>query len=225
MRSTDSSPAAVPLKGQLLFICAERWFSSHAPHVWGESAASSLRVFRSPSEAHSALGHTRFRLAVVVIDDLLVQAGHPDSVLPKGRGRIPVFYLRVSDDMDPVRSIVAQANAVIVIPSHGPDTFESFVDLFVSPDSNSRFDSIRISPEVNEFPQRLSKAREIFEKAFLLESFRIHGGNVSRTAKALGITRRSLQIRLRKCGLPALDSSPKLIRDADASHATSAPSS
>jgi DNA-binding NtrC family response regulator len=46
---------------------------------------------------------------------------------------------------------------------------------------------------------------EAFERRFLGEALREHGGNVSRTAEAIGMVRQSLQQKLRELGLRARD--------------------
>jgi two-component system nitrogen regulation response regulator NtrX len=49
------------------------------------------------------------------------------------------------------------------------------------------------------------KAVESFERAYLLRALRAHGGNISRTAEAIGMVRQSLQQKIRELGLRAED--------------------
>jgi two-component system response regulator AtoC/two-component system nitrogen regulation response regulator NtrX len=44
-------------------------------------------------------------------------------------------------------------------------------------------------------------AVEGFERDFLLRALRANGGNVSRTAEAIGMVRQSLQLKIRELGL------------------------
>ena len=53
-----------------------------------------------------------------------------------------------------------------------------------------------------------------FERAYLLAALRANGGNVSRTAAAIGMVRQSLQQKIRELGLRAELESEGL-RDAD----------
>ena len=48
---------------------------------------------------------------------------------------------------------------------------------------------------------RLAEARAAFEKEFLEEKLREHGGNISRTAEAVGLARESLSRKLRSLGV------------------------
>ncbi len=55
------------------------------------------------------------------------------------------------------------------------------------------------------FTESKRRALESFEKAYLVEALRRHGGNVSRTAEAIGIARQSLQQKLKELGLRAAE--------------------
>jgi len=59
--------------------------------------------------------------------------------------------------------------------------------------------SIRI--DIESFPLNFRAARKLFCFHYLSEALALHDGNISRTAKALGISRRNLQIKLRQLGL------------------------
>ncbi len=48
---------------------------------------------------------------------------------------------------------------------------------------------------------RLSDARTLFEREFLSEKLRDHGGNISRTAEVVGLKRESLSRKLRSLGI------------------------
>jgi two-component system nitrogen regulation response regulator NtrX len=51
------------------------------------------------------------------------------------------------------------------------------------------------------FAEAKRAATERFERQFLGEALRQHGGNVSRTAEAVGMVRQSLQQKLKELGL------------------------
>jgi DNA-binding NtrC family response regulator len=62
------------------------------------------------------------------------------------------------------------------------------------------------SPEAGlTFAEAKRQAVEAFERAYLSRALREHGGNVSRTAEAVGMVRQSLQQKLRELGLKAQD--------------------
>jgi len=44
-----------------------------------------------------------------------------------------------------------------------------------------------------------------FERDYLIRALREHGGNVSRTAEAIGMVRQSLQQKIRELGLRSQD--------------------
>jgi len=52
-------------------------------------------------------------------------------------------------------------------------------------------------------PVFMSDAVEALERKMIVETLRLHGGNVSRTARNLGITRRGLQLKLNRYGISA----------------------
>ncbi|HSE15903.1 MAG TPA: sigma 54-interacting transcriptional regulator [Pyrinomonadaceae bacterium] len=52
-------------------------------------------------------------------------------------------------------------------------------------------------------PVFMSDAVEALERKMIVETLRLHDGNVSRTARALGITRRGLQLKLSRYGISA----------------------
>jgi len=52
-----------------------------------------------------------------------------------------------------------------------------------------------------EYPLQLREAVVQFELAFLAKALDRHDGNVSRTAVSLGVTRRTLQLKIKRCGL------------------------
>ena len=51
------------------------------------------------------------------------------------------------------------------------------------------------------FSEAKKRTVESFERAFLLGALRQHGGNISRTAEAIGMVRQSLQQKIRELGL------------------------
>jgi DNA-binding NtrC family response regulator len=52
-------------------------------------------------------------------------------------------------------------------------------------------------------PVFMSDAVEALERKMIVEALRLRGGNVSRTARDLGITRRGLQLKLSRYGISA----------------------
>jgi DNA-binding NtrC family response regulator len=46
-----------------------------------------------------------------------------------------------------------------------------------------------------------SEAHRAFEVQFLTQALREHGGNITRTAEAIGMTRRNLQVKIQKLGI------------------------
>ena len=52
-------------------------------------------------------------------------------------------------------------------------------------------------------PVFMSAAVEALERKMIVETLRLHGGNVSRTARDLGITRRGLQLKLNRYRISA----------------------
>jgi DNA-binding NtrC family response regulator len=56
------------------------------------------------------------------------------------------------------------------------------------------------------YTEAQQRARDAFDRAFLGAALERHGGNISRTAEALGLHRQSLQKLLRKAGLRDIDS-------------------
>ena len=55
------------------------------------------------------------------------------------------------------------------------------------------------------FAEAKRRATEAFERDYLLRALRANGGNVSRTAEAIGMVRQSLQQKIRELGLRAED--------------------
>jgi DNA-binding NtrC family response regulator len=55
------------------------------------------------------------------------------------------------------------------------------------------------------FSDAKKRAVERFERAFLLQALRSHGGNISRAAESVGMVRQSLQQKIRELGLRAED--------------------
>jgi DNA-binding NtrC family response regulator len=59
--------------------------------------------------------------------------------------------------------------------------------------------------EVTSFAEAKRRAVEQFERAYLVDVLRQHGGNISQTAEAIGMVRQSLQQKLRELGIRAED--------------------
>ncbi len=69
-------------------------------------------------------------------------------------------------------------------------------------------DSAPATPDAgDDMPFREAKDRMVldFERGYLLRALRAHGGNISRTAEAIGMVRQSLQQKIRELGLRAED--------------------
>jgi DNA-binding NtrC family response regulator len=49
----------------------------------------------------------------------------------------------------------------------------------------------------------MNAAVEALERKMIVDTLRLHGGNVSRSARDLGITRRGLQLKLNRYGITA----------------------
>jgi two-component system response regulator HydG len=76
--------------------------------------------------------------------------------------------------------------------------------------SDLRLDAARPAREATpgqgaSFADAKKRAVEDFERTFLLRALREHGGNVSRTAEAVGMVRQSLQQKLRELGIRAAE--------------------
>ncbi|MDX1650166.1 MAG: sigma 54-interacting transcriptional regulator, partial [Myxococcota bacterium] len=74
------------------------------------------------------------------------------------------------------------------------------------------------------FAEAKREAVERFERDYLLRALRAHGGNVSRTAAAVGMVRQSLQQKIRDLGLRDEDWSPERGADPDSNPSTEEPS-
>jgi DNA-binding NtrC family response regulator len=59
------------------------------------------------------------------------------------------------------------------------------------------------------FGEAKKRVVESFERSYLLDALRCHGGNVSRTAESIGMVRQSLQQKIRELGLRDEDWSPE----------------
>jgi DNA-binding NtrC family response regulator len=66
-------------------------------------------------------------------------------------------------------------------------------------------DSALGSAEAGGFADAKRQATEDFERSFLLRALRRHGGNISRTAEAIGMVRQSLQQKIRELDLRSED--------------------
>jgi arginine utilization regulatory protein len=59
------------------------------------------------------------------------------------------------------------------------------------------------------FGEAKKRVVESFERSYLLDALRRHGGNVSRTAESIGMVRQSLQQKIRELGLRDEDWNPE----------------
>jgi DNA-binding NtrC family response regulator len=58
-----------------------------------------------------------------------------------------------------------------------------------------------VPPRAGSFADAKRAVVDDFERTFLTDALRQHGGNVSRTAEAIGMVRQSLQQKIRELGL------------------------
>lgn len=70
-----------------------------------------------------------------------------------------------------------------------------------------------------EYPLQLREAVIQFELVFLAKALDRHDGNLSRTAISLGVARRTLQLKIKRCGL---NSVPKRTINESSDYAQSA---
>jgi DNA-binding NtrC family response regulator len=98
-----------------------------------------------------------------------------------------------------LRNVLEQA----AVLSSGPVIEEQ--DLHLGPGAS---DGVAPPPAAgDDVPFREAKDRMVleFERNYLLRALRAHGGNISRTAEAIGMVRQSLQQKIRELGLRAED--------------------
>lgn len=77
------------------------------------------------------------------------------------------------------------------------------------PRTKSQNTSIRVS--VTQYPAQVREAVLHFRRYYLQQALERYGGNISRTARAIGISRRTLQLQLKEGGIPelAVDRAPQ----------------
>ncbi|MCL4306487.1 hypothetical protein KJZ99_11265 [bacterium] len=62
---------------------------------------------------------------------------------------------------------------------------------------------------IGSFPINLRAATRSFCFHYLKEALAMHNGNISKTAKSLGISRRNLQLKLKQLGIKREDIQPR----------------
>jgi DNA-binding NtrC family response regulator len=110
--------------------------------------------------------------------------GRPAPVLPAEVGRLLLAYPWPGN----VRQLEGEINRLVVLAGEGPVRAE------------------HLSPGLTGARQRpggstLAEARSSFERELIGRSLRAHQGNRTRTARALGITRQALALKMRRLGL------------------------
>jgi DNA-binding NtrC family response regulator len=93
-----------------------------------------------------------------------------------------------------LRNVIEQA--AVLAPGEAVDACD-----LVLPEGDAAVGG-RAAPDLSlPFGDAKRQAVEDFERAYLLRALREHGGNVSRTAEAIGMVRQSLQQKIRELGL------------------------
>jgi transcriptional regulator with GAF, ATPase, and Fis domain len=100
-----------------------------------------------------------------------------------------------------VQRIIARAeDGTVITPDHlSPELRRTSEQMFTPAGSIS----LGSPASDSGAPVFMSAAVEALERKMIIETLRVHGGNVSRTARDLGITRRGLQLKLNRYGISA----------------------
>jgi DNA-binding NtrC family response regulator len=98
-----------------------------------------------------------------------------------------------------LRNVIEQA----AVLSSGPCVGEDDLRLDLAPPGATASGDAALAGAC--FSEAKKRTVETFERRFLLEALRANGGNVSRTAEAIGMVRQSLQQKIRELGLRAED--------------------
>jgi two-component system response regulator HupR/HoxA len=100
-----------------------------------------------------------------------------------------------------VQRIIARAeDGTIITPDHLSPELRHMSEHMFTPAGPLAYGSASIDTGAPVF---MSDAVEALERKMIVETLRLHGGNVSRTARDLGITRRGLQLKLNRYGISA----------------------
>ena len=100
-----------------------------------------------------------------------------------------------------VQRIIARAeDGTVITPDHlSPELRRTSEQMFTPAGSIS----LGSPASDSGAPVFMSAAVEALERKMIIETLRVHSGNVSRTARDLGITRRGLQLKLNRYGISA----------------------
>ncbi len=141
-------------------------------------------------ERREDLGALAARFSVQVADRL----GRPRKPLANGTLAALARYSWPGNVRE-LRNVIEQAAVLSSGEEIGPDDLNLPVASVVAPGDVSE-------PALGErFAEAKRTAIERFERQYLLRALRAHGGNISRTADAIGIVRQSLQQKIRDLGL------------------------
>ena len=100
-----------------------------------------------------------------------------------------------------VQRIIARAeDGTVIAPDHLSPELRHMSEHMFTPAGSVAHGSASIDTGAPVF---MSDAVEALERKMIVETLRLHGGNVSRTARDLGITRRGLQLKLNRYGISA----------------------
>jgi two-component system response regulator HupR/HoxA len=102
-----------------------------------------------------------------------------------------------------VQRIIARAeDGTVITPDHLSPELRRMSEQMFTPTGQTSPGTASINAGAPVF---MSAAVEALERKMIVETLRLHAGNVSRTARDLGITRRGLQLKLNRYGINATD--------------------
>jgi DNA-binding NtrC family response regulator/tetratricopeptide (TPR) repeat protein len=102
-----------------------------------------------------------------------------------------------------VQRIIARAeDGTVITPDHLSPELRRMSEQMFTPTGQISTGTASINAGAPVF---MSAAVEALERKMIVETLRLHAGNVSRTARDLGITRRGLQLKLNRYGISATD--------------------
>jgi transcriptional regulator with GAF, ATPase, and Fis domain len=102
-----------------------------------------------------------------------------------------------------VQRIIARAeDGTVITPDHLSPELRRMSEQMFTPTGQISTGTASINAGAPVF---MSAAVEALERKMIVETLRLHAGNVSRTARDLGITRRGLQLKLNRYGINATD--------------------
>ena len=105
------------------------------------------------------------------------------------------FLLKITDS--PYNLVITNELKESIIRSNGKDS-EVEQHLNDSKLSTRHADTPTTSIPIQDYPKTFRVARHQFEKEYLTFALAEQGGNISQTAATIGITRRTLQLKIKK---------------------------